>query len=144
MRRLSSPYLAAELQGYPILLWSNLTSTEEFPRVGIMGVIHAASNLKAMSRKFFYLLGNPDDCKATTKILSWARGAAVAKRLRRDVVGSLSGLSPGQLDPAYDETQMRRVVADVDGLDMVELVNFYEQVENEEAECVAKTVLEKV
>ena len=138
------PYLAAELPESPILLWSNLTKTKEFPQIGIMGVIHAASNLRAAGRKFLYLLGNPDDHEATAKILALARGAAVAKRVRRDVVGTLSALSPGQLDPAYEETQMRRVVADVDGIDAVELVSLYEQVARDEAEHVAKTVLQKV
>ncbi len=138
------PHMAAELPEYPLLLWSNLTATEEFPRIGIMGVIHAASNLRAMGRKFSHLLGNPDDPETMRKILVTARAAAVAKRARRDVVGTLSGLSPGQLDTAYDETQMRRVVADVDGLDIVELVNFFEEVEEEQAERVAKDVLQRV
>ncbi len=138
------PHMAAELPGYPILLWSNLTATEEFPRIGIMGVIHAASNLRAMGRKFSYLLGNPDDNETMRKILVGARAAAVVKKARRDVVGTLSGLSPGQLDTAYDETQMRRVVADVDGLDIVELVNLFEEVEEEQAEHIAKEVLQRV
>ena len=138
------PHLAAELPQYPLLLWSNLTATEEFPRIGIMGVIHAASNLRAMGRKFSYLLGNPDDHETMRKILVLTRAAAVAKRIRRDVVGTLSAVSPGQLDTAYDEVQMRRVVADVDGLDVVELVNFYEKVGDEEAEHVVNNVLQRV
>jgi L-fucose isomerase-like protein len=137
------PHMAAELS-YPLLLWSNLTSTDEFPRIGIMGVIHAASNLRAMGRKFSYLLGNPDDPTTMKRILVIARAAAVVKKLRRDVVGTLTAVSGGQLDTAYDETQMRRVVADVDGIDIVELVNFFEEVKDEEAERVAKDVLQKV
>jgi len=137
------PHMAAELS-YPLLLWSNLTATDEFPRIGIMGVIHAASNLRAMGRRFSYLLGNPDDPTTIGRVLVIARAAAVVKKIRRDVVGTLSAVSPGQLDTAYDETQMRRVVADVDGVDIVELVNFFEEVEEEEAERVVKDVLQRI
>jgi L-fucose isomerase-like protein len=142
------PHLANELPSYPILLWGNLGKVywkeSRRPSSSIMGVIHSASNLKAMDRAFSYVLGDIDDADVLDEIRAFARGAAVAKKARRAIVGSMSSLSAGQLDTAFNESEMRRVVADVDSVDAVELVELYEQVSDEEAESLVERVLEEV
>lgn len=142
------PHLANELPSYPLLLWGNIGKVywkgSRHPSSSIMGVIHSASNLKAMGKIFEYVLGDPGDPVTMKRIVAFSRGAAVVKQLRRDIIGNLSSLSPGQLDTAFDESQMRRVVADVDSLDSVELVNLFEKVDEREAEALATTIRSEV
>ena len=135
------PYMSIELAEYPLLLWCNLTKGQGS---GIMGIIHTASNLKTMGKKFSYLLGDPEKPETIRKILAVSRGAAVIKRLRRDTIGSLSSISPGQLDTSFDESQMRRLVADVDSLDSVELVNLFEDIDEREAEALTNDIIDEV
>ena len=134
--------LAKELSEYPMIQWAIYGSPKSV--IPLPGLFESAGNMMRLGKRFFYVIGDPNKKDTVERIFKLANAAAVAKKLRRSIVGIAGASNLGMTDTAFSEFHIRRLVPGLLHLDTSELLNSFEKADENEARKVAKGLSRKV
>ncbi len=134
--------LARELSEYPMIQWAIYGSPKSV--IPLPGLFESAGNMMRLGKKFYHVIGDPSKKDIVKQIFKLANAAAVAKKLRRSIVGVAGASNLGMTDTAFSEFHMRRLVPGILHLDTSELLISFEKIDENEARRIAKDVSKKV
>jgi L-fucose isomerase-like protein len=123
----SEDHLLLDLLDYydvPVILWA-------FPAIdtgSLCGVQQICCVLKELSRRYFYVYGQPEDLGVLQEIGEISRAAALENRLKHVKIGTIGGRVKGMADIAFDELEIKdRTGVRILGLDEDELASAYDK-----------------
>ncbi|MBS7612307.1 L-fucose/L-arabinose isomerase family protein [Candidatus Bathyarchaeota archaeon] len=115
----------------PTLIWCTPTSIGW--ATGGALVLHGALDEVGVKHKIVY--GYPDDGEALKSIVSFARAAKAANRLKKTTLGLIGGYSMGAVTGAVDMAQvLSKFGVKIEHVDQYELVNSAKAIPKEEVE----------
>jgi len=134
--------LAKELSEYPMIQWAIYGSPKSV--IPLPGLFESAGNMMRLGKKFFHVIGDPSEKDTVKHIFKLANAAAVAKKLRRSIIGIAGASNLGMTDTAFSEFHIRRLVPGLLHLDTSELLISFEKADESEAKRIAKGLSKKV
>lgn len=134
--------LGKELSDYPVLLLSSYGSPKSV--IPVAAMITSAGNLKRLGKRFFYVMGDPASREVMKRIMRLCNAAAVARKIRRSIIGIAGSPNLGMIDTGYSEFHIRRIVPGLLHLDTAEILSSLAKIDEKDTEKVISRVLPKV
>lgn len=133
--------LSRELNHIPLVLWGFGTG----PTLTLTGLIEATSDLGKTNRRFLTVVGNPGDAATIRNITTTLKAIDAYSFVQEAHIGYIGYAAPGMVDVAVDEISLRRKIGcELFHLDLMELVQEYRSLKDEEAVPLVDELKSKV
>ena len=133
--------LAKELNDIPLVLWG----FGRGPTLTLTCLMEATSDFTKTGKRFFAVIGDPEDTATLEDIAGTLRAIDGYRFLQQVNIGYIGYACPGMVDACVDEISLRRKIGcELLHLDLIELVQEYQKVGNQEATPLIDELKSKV